>query len=112
MCRCLFISVETCFTGDDPGCNSDSAPWWFVYVSKYSPESGGIFCADSKKIDGPLTSRQQEIVECIVNGLSYKMAADKLGISLDTVRTHIKHIYQVLEINSKGELIRKTLDKR
>ena len=69
------------------------------------------FAPSPKKEDGPLTSRQQEIVECIVNGLSYKMAADKLGISLDTVRTPIKHIYQVLEINSKGELIRRTLDK-
>ncbi|MEP6795012.1 MAG: response regulator transcription factor [Saprospiraceae bacterium] len=70
------------------------------------------FAPIPKKEDGPLTSRQHEIVECIVDGLSYKMAADKLGISLDTVRTHIKHIYQVLEINSKGELIRRTLDKR
>jgi DNA-binding NarL/FixJ family response regulator len=69
------------------------------------------FAPVPKKEDGPLTARQQEIVDCIVNGLSYKMTADKLGISLDTVRTHIKHIYQVLEINSKGELIRKTLDK-
>lgn len=69
------------------------------------------FAPMPKKEDGPLTSRQQEIVDCIVNGLSYKMAADKLGISLDTVRTHIKHIYQILEINSKGELIRKSMDK-
>jgi len=69
------------------------------------------FAPMPKKEDGPLTSRQQEIVDCIVNGLSYKMAADKLGISLDTVRTHIKHIYQILEINSKGELIRRTIDK-
>lgn len=69
------------------------------------------FAPMPKKEDGPLTSRQQEIVDCIVNGLSYKMAADKLGISLDTVRTHIKHIYQILEINSKGELIKRTMDK-
>ncbi len=70
------------------------------------------FAPVPKKEDGPLTSRQQEIVDCIVNGLSYKMTADKLGISLDTVRTHIKNIYQALEINSKGELIRRSLDKR
>lgn len=70
------------------------------------------FAPMPKKEDGPLTSRQQEIVDCIVNGLSYKMAADKLGISLDTVRTHIKHIYQILEINSKGELIKRSLDKK
>ena len=69
------------------------------------------FAPMPKKEDGPLTSRQQEIVDCIVNGLSYKMAADKLGISLDTVRTHIKHIYQILEINSKRELNRRTIDK-
>ena len=70
------------------------------------------FTPATKKEDGPLTQRQKEIVDCIVNGLSYKMTADKLGISLDTVRTHIKHIYQVLEINSKGELIRRSLDKK
>jgi DNA-binding NarL/FixJ family response regulator len=70
------------------------------------------FAPVPKKEDGPLTSRQQEIVDCIVNGLSYKMTADKLGISLDTVRTHIKHIYQALEINSKGELIKRSMDKR
>ncbi len=70
------------------------------------------FAPMPKKEDGPLTSRQQEIVDCIVNGLSYKMAADKLGISLDTVRTHIKHIYQILEINSKGELIKRSLEKK
>jgi DNA-binding CsgD family transcriptional regulator len=69
------------------------------------------FTPAPKKPDEPLTPRQQEIVDCIVNGLSYKMTADKLGISLDTVRTHIKHIYEVLQINSKGELIKRTLDK-
>lgn len=69
------------------------------------------FAPVPKKTEGPLTVRQQEIVDCIISGLSYKMTADKLGITLDTVRTHIKHIYQVLEINSKGELFRKTWKK-
>ena len=38
------------------------------------------------------------------------MVAHKLGISIDTVRDHIKRIYRALEINSKAELIRKKLD--
>lgn len=63
-----------------------------------------------KKEDSVLTPRQQEIVQGIVDGLSYKMIADKLDISLDTVRDHIKRIYRALEINSKAELIRKSLD--
>lgn len=57
-----------------------------------------------------LSPRQLEIVEGIVDGLSYKMIADRLSISLDTVRDHIKRIYRTLEINSKAELIRKSLD--
>ena len=57
-----------------------------------------------------LTPRQKEIVDGIVDGLSYKMIADKLDISIDTVRFHIKRIYRTLEVNSKAELIRKSLD--
>lgn len=63
------------------------------------------FTPTTKTIN-PLTTRQQEIVSAIVDGLSYKMVGDKLGISLDTVRTHIMQIYRELNINSKGELIK------
>ncbi|HMI01052.1 MAG TPA: response regulator transcription factor [Pedobacter sp.] len=52
-----------------------------------------------------LTLRQQEIVGGIVEGLSYKLIGYKCGISIDTVREHIKNIYKKLNINSKGELI-------
>ena len=58
-----------------------------------------------------LTNRQIEIVDGIVNGKSYKVIADDLFISLDTVRSHIKNIYKILEINSKAELIRKSYEK-
>ncbi|TPV32991.1 response regulator transcription factor [Paucihalobacter ruber] len=57
-----------------------------------------------------LSDRQLEIVKGIVNGKSYKMIANDLFISLDTVRSHIKNIYNTLEINSKAELIRKSYD--
>lgn len=56
-----------------------------------------------------LTPRQQQIVDGVVEGLSYKMIAGKLLVSVETVRDHIKKIYKKLEINSKGELIRKKL---
>lgn len=57
-----------------------------------------------------LTKRQIDIVNGIVNGKSYKMIANDLFISLDTVRSHIKNIYNTLEINSKAELIRKSFN--
>jgi DNA-binding NarL/FixJ family response regulator len=60
-----------------------------------------------KNITESLTEREQIVVEAIVDGLSYKLIADKMFISLDTVRKHIKNIYRKLHINSKGELIAK-----
>ncbi len=57
-----------------------------------------------------LTPRQQQIVQGVVDGLSYKLIADKLMISTETVRDHIKKIYRKLEINSKTELIKKQRD--
>lgn len=57
-----------------------------------------------------LTIRQKDIVDGIVAGKSYKMIADDLFVSLDTVRSHIKNIYKTLEINSKAELIKRAYD--
>ena len=57
-----------------------------------------------------LTSRQLQIVEGLVEGLSYKMIADKYLISVETVRDHIKKIYKKLHVNSKAEVIKKRLN--
>lgn len=55
-----------------------------------------------------LTPRENQIVQAIVDGLSYKMVADRLNISFETVKHHIKNIYRKLHINSKAELITKS----
>jgi DNA-binding NarL/FixJ family response regulator len=55
-----------------------------------------------------LSKRQLQIIQGIVDGLSYKMISDRLGISMDTVRDHIKKTYRKLEVNSKAELIKKS----
>lgn len=57
-----------------------------------------------------LTPRQQQIVAGLVEGLSYKMIADKYIISIETVRDHIKKIYKKLQINSKAELIKLSVE--
>ena len=55
-----------------------------------------------------LSNREGEVVTLIVKGLSYKMIAAQLNISINTVRGHIKRIYKKLEINCKSELISKS----
>jgi DNA-binding NarL/FixJ family response regulator len=56
-----------------------------------------------------LTEREQEIVIGLVDGLSYKMIASRMNISIETVRFHIKRIYDKLHVHSKAEVITKSL---
>ncbi len=59
------------------------------------------------KEQSQLNDRQQEILDCIFNGMSYKLIAEKLFISVDTVRYHVKNIYEILHVHSRDELISK-----
>jgi DNA-binding NarL/FixJ family response regulator len=52
-----------------------------------------------------LSYREKEILSCLVKGMSYKLIADACFISIDTVRSHIRSIYEKLHVNSKGEAI-------
>ena len=52
-----------------------------------------------------LTPREAQIVAAIEEGLTNKEVAIRLDISLETVKYHIKHIYEKLEVNSRHALI-------
>ena len=52
-----------------------------------------------------LSEREKEILSCLVKGMSYKLIADACFISIDTVRGHIRSIYEKLHVHSKGEAI-------
>ena len=61
--------------------------------------------------DEILTSKEKQIVMALVDGLSYKMIADKENISIETVRSHIKNIYKKLHVHNKAGVIRKSLQR-
>lgn len=56
-----------------------------------------------------LSEREQDVLNLLVEGHSYKMIADHLFIAMDTVRSHIRKIYKKLNVNSKSEAVSKTL---
>jgi len=62
-----------------------------------------------RQVSSPLTDKEKEIVQGLVDGLSYKMIADSASISIETVRSHIKNIYKKLHVHSKADVIRKSL---
>jgi DNA-binding NarL/FixJ family response regulator len=59
-----------------------------------------------------LTSREQEILRSLSDGLDYKQIAERHFISIDTVRGHIRHIYEKLHVHSKSEAVAKAFRQR
>ena len=58
-----------------------------------------------KKISELLSDREQEVLEHLSKGLIYKEIGEKLFISHETVKQHIKHIYQKLHVQNKVEAL-------
>jgi DNA-binding NarL/FixJ family response regulator len=59
-----------------------------------------------------LTSKEKEVLKLLSDGMSYKMAADKLGISYFTVNAHVKKIYEKLHVHSLGEAVSMAIKKK
>jgi DNA-binding CsgD family transcriptional regulator len=59
-----------------------------------------------------LTHREQEVLEQLCTGASYREAAGRLGVAEGTVHTHVKRIYEKLGANTKAEAVRIALDSR
>jgi DNA-binding NarL/FixJ family response regulator len=59
-----------------------------------------------------LSKRQVEILKLMFLGMTYSTISDKLSISKETTKTHIKNIYRKLNVNSKEEALLKAIDER
>jgi DNA-binding NarL/FixJ family response regulator len=58
-----------------------------------------------------LTDRENEILAQLAKGFRNKEIADQLGVSMDTVRTHLRHIYEKLHVQSRTEAVLKYFQK-
>ena len=64
------------------------------------------------KYSNRLTKREQEVLDCLMDGLDYKETAKKLGITITTLYSHRNNIFQKKEVNSLPELLVKEYKKR
>jgi DNA-binding NarL/FixJ family response regulator len=62
--------------------------------------------------DYGLSEREKEVLGLLVTGLSYKLIADKMNLSYNTINSHIKRIYEKLHVHSVSEAVAKTINQR
>jgi DNA-binding NarL/FixJ family response regulator len=65
-----------------------------------------------ESFDYHLSTREKEILSLLVKGMSYKMIADACKISYETVRSHMKNIYEKLHVASMTEAVAKAINQK
>jgi DNA-binding NarL/FixJ family response regulator len=65
-----------------------------------------------ERADYQLTAHEIRILAMLVEGHNYKTAADELGVSINTIRFHMRSIYEKLQVHSKSEAVSKALRNR
>lgn len=60
----------------------------------------------TSKIKDPLTDREDQVLKAIEEGLTNKAIAERLSISIETVKSHVKKIYQKLEVNNRMDIVK------
>ncbi|HEU0040492.1 MAG TPA: response regulator transcription factor, partial [Verrucomicrobiae bacterium] len=71
-----------------------------MVVEAFQKKPAGVTAADG------LTNRESEILALLSEGLSNKEIADRVDISYDTVRAHLRHIYEKLHVRGRTEAVK------
>lgn len=87
--------------------NTGGAPMSSSIATQVLKMFSAIPAPADKQEDYKLSDRETEVLQLLVNGYSYKMIASEMFIAIDTVRSHIKKIYEKLHVNSKSEAVAK-----
>jgi len=98
----LLEYIQEAHTGGAPMSSSIATQVLRMFSELHSEQSSNYY----------LSEREKQVLQLLVNGYSYKMIAAEIFISIDTVRSHIKKIYEKLHVNSKSEAVAKAFKDR
>ena len=65
--------------------------------------------APPQDLDCRLTEREVELLQLLAKGFGYQVAAERLGITINTVRKHVRAIYEKLHVHSKSAAVAKAM---
>ncbi len=92
----LIISIKDIYNGGSPMTSQIARK----VVTAFSSMNQAVYCEQ-------LSRRENEILDLLAKGFRYKEIASQFFISPDTVKTHIRNIYEKLQVNSRAEALRK-----
>ncbi|HDO26564.1 MAG TPA: response regulator transcription factor [Bacteroidetes bacterium] len=95
----ILTSLKDCLDGGSPMTPSIAKKVLGLF-KKHVPSKNDIFS---------LTRREQEILQLLVDGSDNPAIAEKLFISIQTVRNHIRHIYEKLQVHTKSQAVVKAI---
>jgi DNA-binding NarL/FixJ family response regulator len=99
----IFDAIEDVLNGGAPMTPGVAAMVMNMLAKGQPPEKAAV------AVNNPLTRREKEILSRLVDGYSYKLIASELFITPHTIKTHIRHIYEKLQVQTRTELITRTL---
>jgi DNA-binding CsgD family transcriptional regulator len=76
-----------------------------IHAATVPLESNVVSPSWLASLDFDLTEREIEVVKLIATGMQYKQVAKRLGITERTVRTHLTHIFQAMDISNNTMLV-------
>lgn len=65
-----------------------------------------------ERVEYDLTPHETRLLKLLVEGYNYTTAAEELGVSYNTIKFHMRHIYEKLQVHSKSEAVAKALQNR
>jgi DNA-binding NarL/FixJ family response regulator len=96
----ILDSIKEIYDGGAPMSPSIAVKVLKMLINKPESPKGNSF---------NLSVREKEILALLVKGMSYQLIAEKCFVSIDTVRTHVKNIYDKLHVHSKTEAVLKAI---
>ena len=78
---------------------------FFEYFQQSFREEASKQESDEENLLSYLTQREEEVLELLTQGITYKGVANKLFISETTVKTHVNNIFQKLQVNDRTQAV-------
>jgi DNA-binding NarL/FixJ family response regulator len=72
-------------------------------IRRYEPGTAQVPTVAAGRLD--LSEREQDVLRCLSHGLTYQSVAEDLGLTVNTVRDHVKRIYRKLQVHSAAEAV-------